>query len=866
MAGDDLSRLSKRDRKRLKREVGRELKRQLRETKAEGQRLAAERAQLDRDRRHHASDVYRQVKATSKRTQESTQAARAKRDRAAEVVDAIGYDLMFKNGICEVEQGLFSETIEFDDITYQNARDSDQLDMLKVIFDLHNGVSDRMCLQYGVINSRLRREQVGTRTFFDPGAQATGQGAADAVEMNEILNAKLLEGVSNITRRRLLTVSTLAVDADEAVRSLAGFNTMLATNFERLRCGWRVLDGAERLSIVNSMLRPGTELDFDFDRDLSVASPLTTKDFVAPASLDFAPGGSDFWFRSNGKCCQVLVMRALDSPLDDRCIANIADLGMPLEVSWFLQPINKVEAINYVATRATMIGSEIVQEQQKAVKNGYDYSLLPPELVSNRESVNDILSQLKGEEEGKASQRLFQFTGVVWTWADDFETLTDQVRQIVSAASTSGIMLEPLEMRQRQGFNTALPLGLNHVEISRQLMTNETCILVPFATTELDDEGGNWYYQNKLSGNLVLGNRARLSSPVGFVSGKTGSGKGFFVKNEIESTLLSKPRDQVFIFDRAGEYLLLTEHWGGQCATFGTGHGAHLNPLGMMGLEDRSDEAQVAFKSDAILAQAGASAEESGMPLTDEERSIIQRCVERVFLEARIRGREPLLEDLYQALLSQPEQAAQSIALRYERFCRGATSFFNYPGNVDFDARIVDLNLKEVPESMLVFALVTMCEAVRFQMYRNHERGIRTWLYIEEMESLFKYSTVLNYFARFSRECRKFGMYLTGITQSTEAMMRNPDASSIVKQSDFVVLLRQSKEDRDYWAEALGLSPLQISSIDDATPRGNGLLVFGDSRIPIKGEFPTDSYLYDLYSTDPNEAEARRARLAGEGR
>ena len=108
-------------------------------------------------------------------------------------------------------------------------------------------------------------------------------------------------------------------------------------------------------------------------------------------------------------------------------------------------------------------------------------------------------------------------------------------------------------------------------------------------------------------------------------------------------------------------------------------------------------------------------------------------------------------------------------------------------------------------------------------------------------------------------------MYLTGITQSTEAMMRNPDASSIVKQSDFVVLLRQSKEDRDYWAEALGLSPLQLSSIDDATPRGNGLLVFGDSRIPIKGEFPTGSYLYDLYSTDPNEAEARRVRLAGEG-
>lgn len=60
----------------------------------------------------------------------------------------------------------------------------------------------------------------------------------------------------------------------------------------------------------------------------------------------------------------------------------------------------------------------------------------------------------------------------------------------------------------------------------------------------------------------MFGNRANLASPVGFISGKTGSGKGFFAKNEIEGTLLSKPDDQVIIFDRAGEYKLLVEHAG----------------------------------------------------------------------------------------------------------------------------------------------------------------------------------------------------------------------------------------------------------------------------------------------------------------
>ena len=344
------------------------------------------------------------------------------------------------------------------------------------------------------------------------------------------------------------------------------------------------------------------------------------------------------------------------------------------------------------------------------------------------------------------------------------------------------------------------------------------------------------------------------------ITGKTGSGKGFFVKNEIEGTLLSKPNDQVIIFDRAGEYIDLARHHQGTCATFGPDASVHLNPLGMVGIEDRSEEAQIAFKCDAILAQAGAAADEAGRPLSDEDRSIIQRCVEEVYRDGRASGRTPILEDLYRKLNEQPEPQAKLIALRYERYVSGAMDFFNHVDTVDFSSRIIDLNIKDVPGSMLVFALVTMCEAVRNQMYKNHERGVRTWLYIEEMESLFKYPTVLDYFRRLANECRKYGMYLTGITQSTESMIGNEDVSAIVKNADFIMLLKQSAEDRRYWQQALGLSEREAGCIDESTPRGYGLLLFGASRIPIKGDFPKDSGLYELFSTDPNESEARKRR------
>ena len=286
----------------------------------------------------------------------------------------------------------------------------------------------------------------------------------------------------------------------------------------------------------------------------------------------------------------------------------------------------------------------------------------------------------------------------------------------------------------------------------------------------------------------------------------------------------------MIIFDRAGEYKLLVEHAGGTYASFGVGLDAHLNPLGMDKRRESEDfGTQVAFKADAMIAQAAAAANETMTVFSEEERSIIQRCVENIFRRYNMEGgREPILEDFYEELKRQPEPMAQNIALRYERFVSGYSNFFNHATDIDLTARTVGLNFKDVPDSMLVFALISFCETVRNIMYSNFDQGRRTWLYIEEMESLFKYPSVLNYFRRFANECRKFGMYLTGITQSTESMIRNQDANAIVKNSDFIMLLKQSKEDRDYWADALGLSPLEVACIDEA------LRVLGPSRVRLR--------------------------------
>ncbi|RHF79204.1 hypothetical protein, partial [Coprococcus comes] len=76
-------------------------------------------------------------------------------------------------------------------------------------------------------------------------------------------------------------------------------------------------------------------------------------------------------------------------------------------------------------------------------------------------------------------------------------------------------------------------------------------------------------------------------------------------------------------------------------------------------------------------------AAEAGRDLGEEDQSIITRCVQEAFFDARQRGDQPpLLEDFYNKLLEQPEPEAKTIALRYERFVTGTQSFFNHQSNV----------------------------------------------------------------------------------------------------------------------------------------------------------------------------------------
>jgi hypothetical protein len=800
---------------------------------------------------------------TGKRADDAKAAKAERRRRSRERTNAkamaayVGYDAMYRDGIAQVEPGLFSQTVGFGDISFKSAREEARKEIFAAMASLYNYFPPDSGIQLQVMNVPIPADEIGRKAFFGKAGAAT-----DALvdEYNRILNDKMREGVSNLVRRRCITYTVAADDVDAAVPKLAQMRGHVEGKLAGIRCRAHALDGEQRLRLLQSQLWPDSRFDFSWDK-LSPKSGIRTKDLVMPPILDFKPEGRPDCLRSGDRFGSVLAIRGFGSVLTEADLGSVIDIPIPLNVTLHMQPISQNEAIAMVNRQIDWMDKEIVDEQMRAVKKGYDYQILPPEMRSSKEDAEELRDFLRNK-----SEHLYLYTGLVYTYAETIEELDRRTKQIIAVAQSSSLAIEPLHLRQRQGLNSVLPLGRNHVTVSRYLTTGQCALQMPFASPSLEDEGGGYYGQSKDNGNLVLCDRKLLSNPMGFVSGKPGSGKSFSMKREITNTSLAHPEDDIVIFDPAGEYGYLVDELGGVNVVLAPGTDTVLNPFDTDDVADRPDAVRLAYKTEAILALSGALMAEGREGLPERDRSIITRCVGDAYRRCADAGRLPTIGDFHAILREQPEREADDIALRYERYVEGPFSFFNGQSNVGLGNRITNIDMSGLGQNMRVFGMISALEAVRNRVMVNPPRGNYAWLYIDEVQSLFGHPTVIEYFARLWREGRKFGLICTGISQNTSHMLKSDQARDMVLNSEFFLLHKQSSLDLEAWAEMLRLSEDEIRFIDTECDPGEGLLVAGGLRIPIRDDFPRGR-LYDLWNTKPAEvAEREMRRRAGEGK
>ena len=771
-------------------------------------------------------------------------AARAAK-AALSAQQTIPYIAMHPDGVCQLPGGLYSKTVEYEDINYAVASTEDQTAIFGGWSSFLNYFDSSLPFQLSFINRRSRdrsRYKVNI-----PEANDAFNSVRD--DYTKMLKTQIAKSNNGIERSKYITVCLPADSVADARPRLERVEADVTGNLHRLGVQSEPLDGRGRLALLHGQMHPGSRETFRFSWKDIPQTGMGTKDYIAPDSFDFRDSRT---FRIGRYWGAASYLQILASELSDKLLAEILEMDAELTVTMHIQTVDQLKAIKTIKGKISDIGRMKAEEQKKAVRAGYDMEILPPDLITFSKDAAELLSDLQSRNE-----RMFLLTFTVINLAPTRQKLENDVFTVGGIAQKYNCALRRLDWQQEQGFVSSLVLGYNGIEIQRGMTTSSTAIFIPFMTRELRMGGQALYYgMNALSHNVIMADRKKLKSANGLYLGSTGSGKSFAAKRELLNVFLTT-NDRIIIVDPMGEYVPLARRLGGQIIEIAPDSPNHLNPMDIQ-LNLNGGDSPLSMKADFLLSlcELVLGGKEGLQPI---ERTVIDRCVRLVYREMAL-GLEPektpLLQDLYEELLKQPEPEAQRVATALELYCTGSLNLFNHPTNVRTDNRVVCIVLKGMGENLRKIAMHITDEFVTQAVEDNFREGVATWCYFDEFHVLLRDQLTASYFVAVWKMLCKKGCVPSALTQNVKDLLASREIENILDNTDFMVLLSQAQSDRAILAKQLGISEHQLSYITHSDS-GEGLLFYGNVTIPFVDRFPRGE-IYDLLTTRPEDLAHER--------
>ena len=760
---------------------------------------------------------------------------------------SIPYKEMGRDGICRVQDRLYSKTIRFYDINYQLAQNEDKSAIFENWCDFLNYFDSTIRFQLSFINHKSNLME------YENVIRIESQGDSfDDVRMEyaQMLRDQLAKGNNGLIRTKYITFAIEADNIMDARPKLERIEADILNNFKVLGVQAYPLNGVERLQIMYETFNPEQKAPFTFQYDQLIKSGLSTKDFIAPTSFVFKNGR---YFQMGETLGAASYLQILAPELTDKMLAEFLDMDKNLVVNLHVQSIDQVRAIKLVKGKVTDINRMKIEEQKKAVRSGYDMDIIPSDLMTYGNEAKRLLEDLQSRNE-----RMFLVTVLFLNTAKNRQELENVVFQTSGIAQKYNCVLRRLDYLQEAGLMSSLPLGLNLVPVKRALTTTSTAIFVPFTTQELFMEGESLYYGlNALSNNMIMVDRKKLKNPNGLILGTPGSGKSFSAKREI-SNVFFVTKDDVIICDPEGEYYPLVHALGGQVIHISPTSHDYINPMDI-NLDYSDDDNPLGFKSDFILSLCELIMG-SRNGIEPEEKSVIDRCLPIVYqkyFENPVPENMPTLGDLYTTLRAQTEVQAQRIATALEIYVNGSLRVFNHRTNVQLDNRIVCFDIKDLGKQLKKLGMLIVQDQVWNRVTLNRFAHKSTRYYVDEFHLLLKEEQTAAYSVEIWKRFRKWGGIPTGITQNIKDLLASREIENIFENSDFIYMLNQASGDRQILAKQLNISPYQLSYVTNSG-EGEGLLFYGNIIIPFKDRFNKNLKLYELMTTKPEEVQKRK--------
>ena len=733
----------------------------------------------------------------------------------------------------------YSKTYKFTDTNYMVSGKEEQERMFVGYGDITNTLYYNSFPKITIINRRLNKIDFENKIKMPVGNDNLTIYRED---LNSVFSKNSIES-QGVIQEKLLTIATNKRNINDAEQYFSGKETDIEKGFAKLDSKLTELDANERLRIFYDFFRTGEEDLYHFDIKASMKKGHSFKDYISPDSFEFR----EDYFKIGNRYGRVLFLKEFATFIKDDIISELTDLNKNMMLSIDMKPVPKEEAIKLAEKKIMEVETNIAKWQKSQNEHNNFSAELPYDLQRQREESKEFLNDLTERD-----QKMFLSTITIVHTADTKEELENDTEYLKGIAGRHLCQLGIFRYQQLDALNTVMPYGIKKVKITRTLTTESLSAFMPMKVQEIQDTHGIYYGKNAISKNMILIDRHELQNGNSFILGVSGSGKSFTAKQEITQIALKDKNADIIIIDPEAEYKSLIQELGGEVIKISANSNNHINALDI-NKDYGENKDPIKDKSEFVLSLCEQiMGKDSAI---GKHKSLIDRCTRTVYknyINNNYKGTPPTLEDFRQLLLKQTDPEARDIALSIELFTKGSLDTFARPTNVEVNNRMICYDIIELGEQLMPVGMLVILDNVLNRISKNREKGKTTYIFIDEIYLLFKYSFTAYFMEKLWKRIRKYGGFATGITQNVTELLEKKEASRMLSNSELIIMLNQSTTDRDKLADFLHIPENELNFITNSNT-GEGLIKARNSIIPFRNVFPKNTELYKLMTTKPRE-------------
>ncbi len=566
---------------------------------------------------------------------------------------------------------------------------------------------------------------------------------------------------------------------------------------------------------------------------------INERDIIAPASIKINP--------KDGEIGEVLTKTyfifSYPRYLNTGWLSPIINLDIPLDISFFLHPIETETVLKQLRRKVTEVQAELNDREEKGL-------ISDPALETAYRDLEGLRNSLQ-----TAQEKMFKFGLYITVYAKERKELIQIETTLRSILESRLIYIKPALYQQKEGLLSTFPYGLDSLGVHTTLNTSPLSSIFPFISFDLSSNEGILFGINKHNNSLVLFDRFSLENANMVIFAKSGSGKSYAVKLEILRSLMIGI--DCIIMDPENEYKTLADATGGSFYNISLSSDSHINPFDLP--EVREGENPEDILRSNIINLVGLIRIMFG-GLTPEEDAIIDRALSETYAARDItvesdprtwQANIPLLSDLEAVL--EGMDGAQALTEKLRKYTKGTFSqFFNNKSNVHARSALTVFGIRDIEDELRPIAMFIIMRYIWNTVRSSLKKRI---LIVDEAWWMMQNEDGASFLFGLCKRGRKYWLGVTTITQDVSDFMKSSYGKPIITNSSIQLLLKQSPAGIDLIKETFMLTEQEKLLLLEV-PVGEGIFFAGQKHVAIR---IVASYTEDqIITTDPEQIKKRQ--------